>query len=249
MKKMFKRSKKTKKDKIKVYSNEGFFIKLLKFMWLKIYDVYKILRYGKEFDQYGMTLYVGDQGSGKSMALTEELERLRVMYPKALIVSNYGYIHESKEFTDWNDFFDIRNGVDGVIFAIDEIQNEFHSKAWKNFPEELLGEITQQRKQRVKILATAQVWEDVVVQLRRQTLFVAECSTVSQRWTKVRCYKRRDYERLNSTVSGREKVFKVYSRSFIQNDYLRGLYDTEKKIERLSRTRFQSKSERGVING
>ena len=241
------KDKKIKKNKIKVYSNEGFTTKFIKFIGLKFYDIYQMLKNGREFDQYGITLFVGDQGSGKSMAMTEELERLRVQFPKALIVTNYGYIHEHKQFNDWNDFFDIRNGVEGVIFAIDEIQNEFHSKAWKNFPEELLGEITQQRKQKVKIFATAQVWEDVVVQLRRQTLFVAECSTLAKRWTRVRCYKRSDYDRLKNTVSGREKIVKVYSRSFIQNDYIRSLYDTEKKIERLSRTRFQSKAERGAV--
>lgn len=246
---MFKKEKRAKEEKIKVYSNEGFTIKLMKFIGLKFYDMYQLIKNGREFDQYGVTLYVGDQGTGKSMALTEELERLRYTFPKALIVTNYGYIHEHKEFTDWNDFFDIRNGADGVIFAIDEIQNEFQSKAWKNFPEELLSEITQQRKQKVKILATAQVWEDVVVQLRRQTLYVAECRTIGKRWTKVNCYRKRDYEKINNSPSSRDKVFKQFSRSFIQNDYLRSLYDTEKKIERMSRTRFQSKTERGVING
>ena len=239
---------KKKTQRIKVYSNDGFFTKLIKFIGFKFQDTYKLLRYGRPFDEYGVTLYVGDQGSGKSMAMSEELERLRVSFPKAIIVTNYGYIHETQEFTDWNDFFDIRNGADGVIFAIDEIQNEFNSKAWKNFPEDLLSEITQQRKQKVKILATAQVWEDVVVQLRRQTLFVAECSTLAKRWTRVRCYKRSDYDRSRDLAAGTDKVFPVYKRSFIQNEYLRNLYGTEKKIQRLARTRFQSKSERGITN-
>lgn len=239
---------KKKNQKIKVYSNDGFFTKLIKFIGFKCQDIYKLLRYGRPFDEYGVTLYVGDQGSGKSMAMSEELERLRVAFPRAVIVTNYGYIHETQEFTDWNDFFDIRNGADGVIFAIDEIQNEFNSKAWKNFPEDLLSEITQQRKQKVKILATAQVWEDVVVQLRRQTLFVAECSTLAKRWTRVRCYKRSDYDRSRDLAAGTDKIFAVYKRSFIQNDYLRNLYDTEKKIQRLARTRFQSKAERGISN-
>lgn len=236
-----------KKNTIKIYSNEGFFTKLIKFIGFKFYDVYNMFKHGRKFKEYGITLFVNDQGAGKTMAMTEEIERLRVTYPKALIVTNYGYIHQHKEFNDWNDFFDIRNGEDGVIFAIDEIQNEFHSNAWKNFPEELLGEITQQRKQKVKIFATVQVWEDVVVQLRRQTLFVAECSTMAERWTRVRCYKKRDYEKLNNSPNA--KVLKIYSRSFIQNAYLRSLFDTEKKIERMKRTRFQSKSERGVVNG
>lgn len=242
------KKRKTKNDqKIKIYSTEGFFTKVFKFMLFKFKDILHAIKHGKSFEEYGMTLMVGDQGSGKSMALTEYLERIRKDYPKALIVTNYGYMHQHREFNDWNDFFDIRNGADGVVFALDEIQNEFNSNAWKNFPEELLSEITQQRKQKVKIVATAQVWNDVAVQLRRQTLYVTECTTLGKRWTFTRTYRRRDYERAQNFAEGTSKVTKVESRSFIQNEYLRSLYDTEKKIERLSRTRFLSKKERGAV--
>ena len=39
-----------------------------------------------------------------------------------------------------------KNGTDGVIFAIDEIQNEFSCANSKDFPETLLSQVTQQRK-------------------------------------------------------------------------------------------------------
>lgn len=232
--------------KIKDYSAESFWLKIIKFIGFKFMDLWDVIKNGRKFGEYGLTLYVGDQGSGKSMAMTEYLERMRKLYPKALIVTNYGYVHQNQEFNDWNDFFDIRNGVDGVIFALDEIQNEFNSNSWKNFPEELLSEITQQRKQKVKIVATAQVYPDVAVQLRRQTLYVAECATFAGRWTVVRCYRKKDYERAQNYAEGTAKVQKVYKKSFIQDAKLRDLYDTEKKIERLSRTRFMSKKERGA---
>lgn len=240
------KKKKTDDQKIKVYSAEGFFTKLIKFIGFKFIDLWDVIKNGRKFNLYGMTLMVGDQGSGKSMALVEELERIRKDFPKALIITNFGYINQHQEFNDWNDFFEIRNGADGVVFALDEIQNEFNSNAWKNFPEELLSEITQQRKQKVKIFATAQVYQDVAVQLRRQTLYVAECSTLAERWTVVRCFRRKDYERAQNFAEGTQKVQKVYKRSFVQNAELRELYDTEKKIERLARTRFLSKKDRGV---
>lgn len=243
---MFKNKKKADNQKIKIYSAEGFFTKLIKFIGFKFADLWDVLKNGRKFNEYGLTLYVGDQGSGKSMAMTEYLERMRKDFPRALIITNYGYVHQDKEFGDWNDFFEIRNGVDGVIFALDEIQNEFNSKAWKEFPEELLSEITQQRKQKVKIIASAQVYQDVAVQLRRQTLYVAECTTFAQRWTIVRCFRKKDYERAQNFAEGTQKVQKVYKKSFVQNEHLRSLYDTEKKIERLARTRFMSKKERGI---
>nr|WP_176452299.1 hypothetical protein [Streptococcus thermophilus] len=82
----------------------------------------------------------------KQMAMTEYLERMRKKYPKAVICTNFGYIHQTLPMTDWKQIFTVRNGLDGVIFAIDEIQNEYNSASWKNFPEGLLAEITQQRE-------------------------------------------------------------------------------------------------------
>lgn len=242
---MFKK-KKTDNQKIKDYSAEGFWLKLIKFIGFKFMDIWDVIKNGQKFNEYGLTMMVGDQGSGKSIAMVEYLERMRKKFPKALIVTNFGYFHENQEFNDWNDFFDVRNGPDGVIFALDEIQNEFNSSAWKNFPEELLTEITQQRKQKVKIVCTAQYYADVAVQLRRQTLYVVECNTFAERWTVTRCYRKKDYERAQSYAEGTQKVQKLYKKTFIQDAKLRDLYDTEKKIQRLSRTRFMSKKERGV---
>lgn len=236
-----------KKTKIKDYSSENFFVKIAKFFGFKMKDMWHVMRNGLPFMEYGVSLYCGEQGSGKSIAMTEYLERMRKQYPNLKIVTNYGYKYQTQEFTDWKDFFDIRNGEDGVIFAIDEIQNEFNNQSWKNFPEELLSEITQQRKQKVKIVATAQVYEDVVIQLRRQAFFVIDCMTIGGRWTITKCYKRRDYEKALKSTEGTAKVRKLYSKSFIQDKYLRDLYDTEQKIERLKRTSFMSKKERGVI--
>lgn len=242
------KKKKKINNQIKDYTAYGFFRKLILFIGYKIMDVYKIFKYGRQFNEYGLTMYVGEQGSGKSMAMALYLEEMRRLYPKVLIVTNFGYIHENQEFNDWNDFFEVRNGADGVIFALDEIQNEFSSKTWKDFPEELLSEITQQRKQKVKIVCSVQVYQDVAVQLRRQTLYVAECVTLAERWTIARGYRRKDYERAQNFAEGTAKVQRVFKKSFVQNDYLRSLYDTEKKIARLARTRFMSKKDRGVAS-
>lgn len=240
--------KKSKKDEsiIKDYSSESFFVKLSKFLYFKMVDVYYLFKNGATFNEYGVTLMVGEQGSGKTMAMTEYLERMRKKFPNVVIVTNYGYIHETKEFTDWKDFFEIRNGSDGVIFAIDEIQNEFSKNSWKNFPEELLTEITQQRKQKIKIVSTTQVYEEVAITLRRQAFYVIECMTFAGRWVITNCYKRRDYEKSLNHVDGTKKVRKMYKKTFIQDDYIRSLYNTEKKIERMKRSKFMSKQERGA---
>lgn len=244
---MFKRNKKDVSPKIKDYSGQSFFVKLPLFIGYKFYDAYRILRYGRPFSEYGVSFFVGEQGSGKSIAMTEYLESMRAQYPDVMIVTNYGYIHQTQEFTDWKDFFNIRNGEKGVIFAIDEIQNEFNNKSWKNFPEELLSEITQQRKQKIKIVCTSQIYEDVAIQLRRQAFFIIECMTVAGRWTIADCYKRKDYEKSLNSVEGTGKVRKMWRKTFVQDGHIRTLYNTELKIERLQRTTFMSKKDRGVV--
>lgn len=236
--------KKEKPIKIKDYTSQGFFWKLNLFLFFKTKDIYQRIKNGQEFDEYGVTMYCGRQGAGKTASMTEKLERMRVKFPKAIIVTNYGYIHENQSFNDWNDFFEIRNGVDGVIFAIDEIQNEFSSSAWNKFPEGLLKEVSQQRKQRIKILCTSQIFTRVVKQLREQCDDVVECRTLGQRWTFMTSLDAVDYNGTIDTPSGRDKITRYYRKSFIQDEKFRSLYDSYEKIERIRNTEYLTKVER-----
>lgn len=225
----------------KNYSNKNFFLKLFLFFYLKIKDFYRSLKEEKKFSEYGLTIYSGKQGSGKTVAMTEYLERMREKYPEAIIVTNYEYEHQDYAMTDWHDFFNIRNGTDGVIFAIDEIQNEFSSNDWRNFPESFLSEITQQRKQRIKIVATSQVFTRVTKQLREQTFQVVECFTLFGRWTFTKAYDAYEYNLAIDSLKQKKELVTIYKRSFIQDDHLRSLYDTYKKIDRLGQKEFPEK--------
>lgn len=225
----------------KNYSNKNFFLKLFLFFYLKIIDFYKSFKEEKKFSEYGLTIYSGKQGSGKTVAMTEYLERMREKYPEAIIVTNYEYEHQDYAMTDWHDFFNIRNGTDGVIFAIDEIQNEFSSNDWRNFPESFLSEITQQRKQRIKIVATSQVFTRVTKQLREQTFQVVECFTLFGRWTFTKAYDAYEYNLAIDSLKQKKELVTIYKRSFIQDDHLRSLYDTYKKIDRLGQKEFPEK--------
>jgi len=225
----------------KNYSNQNFFIKFSSFFWLKTKDFYASLKADKKFSEYGLTIYSGKQGSGKTVAMTEYLERMREQYPKAIIVTNYEYVHQDYAMQDWHDFFNIRNGVDGVIFAIDEIQNEFSASDWRNFPESFLSEITQQRKQRIKIVATSQVFTRVTKQLREQTFQVVDCFTLFGRWTFTKAYDAYEYNLAIDSLKQKKDLVTIYKRSFVQDDDLRSLYDTYKKIDRLGQKDYPNK--------
>lgn len=220
------------------------FKKIFQFVrWLAV-DIADRIKNGKRFKEYGLTLYCGRQGGGKSISIVEYLERMRQKYPQAIIVTNFGYEHQHQEMKSWRDLLEIRNGLDGVIFAIDEIQNEYNSNDWKDFPEDLLREITQQRKQRIKIIASSQVYTRVVKQLREQCFEVVECRTLAGRWTFQRCFDAEDY---NTVVDNPEKKMKLHRKwrySFVQSDAIRLLFDSYKKIESMRTKQFIPRNER-----
>lgn len=221
--------------------------KLLEYIkWLYI-DIFRAIRAGKTFREYGCTFYVGIQGAGKTMALVEYLERMRRKYPKAIIVTNFDYVHQLRPMQGWRDLLELRNGTDGVIFAIDEIQNEYSTTDWKDFPESLLSEVTQQRKQRVKIACTSQVFTRVVKQLREQALEVVECRTLGGRWTFTRAFSGEDYnDAIDKSSEGKRKVPRLWRKNFVQSDALRACYDSYAKIERMAGREFLDRKDRVV---
>lgn len=197
------------------------------------------------FKLYGLRLYTGRQGAGKTIGLVYDLERYRRKYPRAKIYTNFGYKHQTAPLTSLNDLIDpdFKNGTEGVIFAIDEIQNEFSCANSKDFPESLLSQITQQRKQRVCILATSQVFTRVAKPLREQCFIVVKCKTIFNRYTMLRYYDAEDYNLYadNPSIKMRRKLHKKSYQSFVQTDELRNLYNSYELIERLNRTGFVPK--------
>ena len=220
--------------------------KLLEFIKWKVIDLYRIIKYGKQFREFGLTLYCGRQGTGKTIGMVHYLEEMKKLYPECIIVTNFSYINEDYSMENWRDLFKYKNDDKGVIFAIDEIQNEFNNQKWKDFPEHILSEITQQRKQRVKIVATSQVFTRVVKQLREQCFEVVECKTLFGRWTILKAFLADEYENSLENPEKKQKLYKCWRKSFIQTDNLRFLYDTYEKVEKMKDEQFIDREKRVV---
>lgn len=69
----------------------------------------------------------------------------------------------------------LKNGKNGVIYLIDEFHLELNSLESKNIPIEIMTEISQQRKQRVHIVGTSQVFMRLAKPLREQIFNVVMC--------------------------------------------------------------------------
>ena len=226
---------------------KAFFNHLRQFIYWKFKDISKARldhkRGVQKFKPYGLKMFTGRQGSGKTVSLVNMANELHKEYPKAKIYSNFDYLYADGRLESLNDLLTIRNGADGVIFLFDEIQNEFSSNTSKDFPESLLSTITMQRKQNIVILSSSQVFTRVSKPLREQCYEVIECKTFMGRWTKMKCYDADDYNYMidNTDPKKKYKTPKKWKKSFIQSDSLRNCYDTYEVIQRLSRQGFAPK--------
>lgn len=190
------------------------------------------------FPEYGVHIIAGKQGSGKSITLTYMLLRYQKMYPKIKIKTNYYYEFEDARIGHWKDVVNGTNGIYGEIDVLDEIQNWFNSLQSKDFPVEMLTEITQQRKQTKMILGTSQVFGRIAKPIREQTYMLYEPTTLFGCLTIVRKYE------ISTDVSGITDTKKYRGCFFFVHDEdLRNSYDTYRKIIDLSNEGFKEETE------
>lgn len=190
-------------------------------------------RKNRKFSEYGIKLYCGKQGSGKTISMVEELERIRHQYPEVPIYTNFGYIYETGALTDWLSILTLRND-NGIVFAIDEIQNEFDVYDSRNFNIRILRTITQQRKQGIRILASAQQFNRVTKPIREQTFEVVECVTLAGRWVFQKCFDAYEYSAVIDNPDKKQKLKRLGRRNFVQTPEIRSLYDSYAVINNMA---------------
>lgn len=190
------------------------------------------------FDTFGVHIFCGEQGSGKSIAAVHFAKTISERNPMSELASNIDLNFQNNRITSWRDILTLNNGEYGQIVFLDEIQNWFSSNESKNFPPEMLTEITQQRKQRKIVIGTSQVFGRVSKPIREQITLLYKPVTLFGCLTVVRVYK--------VDLNDDGTVKKMHMRdwyAFVHDDELRNAYDTYEKVQRLSVTGFQPRSE------
>lgn len=188
-------------------------------------DIYN--RNPLDFKEHGLHLFCGEQGSGKTTALVEMLLRWKQRYPAMKIYSNMAYKHEDGKLNHWKDILDLNNDTYGATIVIDEIQTWFSSNESKDFPPEMLTEISQQRKQRKAIIGTAQVFSRIAKPIREQATYIYLPMTFLGCLTIVRKTKSEWWD-------NEKQKFKRYLGMyfFVHTEEIRNSFDTYKKIEK-----------------
>lgn len=190
------------------------------------------------FRDYGFHLLTGKQGSGKTITLVYLLRRYQKMYPKLIVKTNMNYKHEQGQINHWKDLIFSNNGIYGEIDVIDEVQNWFSSNQSKDFPPDMLQEITQQRKQRKMIIGTSQVFTRVAKPIRENVYLVYEPRTIFGCLTIVKKYE--------PIMDDKGTVIQQKPRGmffFVHNKEIRESFDTYKKIEKLAEDGFVNRNE------
>lgn len=203
------------------------------------------------FRPFGTQIYVGRQGSGKTLSAVYHILRLKKRYPKCIIVSNLHLsflepVHVQDYLNNKNNFkvekqyilFSsmhylsqaltmVNNDKFGVIYLIDEIHTYFNALESKNIPMYIFTEISQQRKQRKLIIGTSQLFMRAAKPLREQCDNVIVCSTKFGVFTRQIAY---DAETLEQDYDGRLIGSKRRSGWFIHTREIRNAFDTYQKV-------------------
>ena len=125
----------------------------------------------------GTRVYTGYQGSGKTLSLTKYAFDVREVFPKCVIFSNvklYGLKY--CPITDSQSLkaaISLKNGSDGVLILLDEAHLYFGRK--DGIPLDLLTCISQQRKDRRRLVFSSQIWEELDISLRKQVKEIVHC--------------------------------------------------------------------------
>lgn len=218
---------------------------LLELIKWKLIDLYRLFKHGKKVHVYGIWLVVGLYGQGKTMFLTWYLDKMRKKYgDKIYIATNYYFKGEDFHIEHWRDL--VKEYDKPIIFGYDEIQNDFNSRDYQDFPVELLTLLTQNRKGHGKrVIGTAQRYGRVDKVFRELSQYILECHTLFGRLTSVRAYDNEDYEMFISTpdVKKKMKVKPRFRQMFVQDDEIRTKYNSYQMLESAKNKQYMTRQE------
>lgn len=208
------------------------------------------LRKWKDFNLYGISMYIGMFGHGKTLSMSHQARKIYDAYGDRIrFISNY-HLNDIPyiPLINFNQLVDIGETEDddyiGTVILIDEIENVLSHRNFANFPLPLLHMLTQQRKKRVFILCSAQRFFMVDKLWRSITTNVYNCNKF-WRFQHVERYDAWDLEQAMNYQSIK-RISNVWY--FVRNaDY--NAYDTSEMVKKSAAENFISNEESLVRKG
>ena len=188
----------------------------------------------------GSRVYKGFQGSGKTLSMVDYAFRLRDFYPNCKLYSNIRLFGIKYYHFDTSDqlvkALNISNGSDGVILLIDEAHLFFNKKTGISL--DVLTAISQQRKDRVRLIFSTQIWEELDISLRKQVKEIVNCRCLFGKFQinsisngETLTYNKQEGEYQAKHI--RTEIFKHYDEMYKRYDTYQKIV-TNKEYERLA---------------
>ncbi len=193
------------------------------------------------FEGWGLHLYVGPFGSGKTCSMVHDAYRLAKQYPQLTIVTNFKLMGFPKHTTilPLRKPKDIMEAPENTLVLIDEIGTIFNSRDFaaskESVPKILFQHLCQCRKRRMMIYATTQRWNFLDKQLRDIAASVRVTrSHFAHPFTRI-CtvykYDAVDYDK--SFANPLVPLSALRADVYVQTDACRTRYDTAELVENM----------------
>lgn len=206
-----------------------------------VYDLLTYLYYRKFciFYGWGIHLYTGKFGSGKTSVMTVKALELCEKYPQLHVLTNYTLSNfpEHTDIIKLRSAEDILNAPKNTIVLIDEIGTIFNSRDFssgkRSVPKPVFQHLCQCRHRNMMILGTVQRFNLLDKQIRDITATVTECHTTlkhpfARKFTAL-CYDIEEYEAYTANKLYKPLPFDSYL--YIQSERYRHLYDTDEMVD------------------
>lgn len=177
----------------------------------------------------GTRIYTGHQGMGKTLSMVHYAKRICKKYPDCKLFSNiilcdieYFYITDDNVL-DYA--LNMSNGADGVLILLDEAHLYFGKK--KGIPLSVLSAISQQRKDRKRIVFSSQIWEELDISLRKQVKEIVKCRSFGRfQYNIIQDGYTLAYNKLSSQYEAETIGYEIYK----HNEQLYTSYNTYQRI-------------------
>lgn len=204
----------------------------------------------------GSRVYKGFQGSGKTLSMVKYAKDLLKAYPDMVIFSNiniYGieqlYYHQAYDDEQKCYYYErdngnyqfihddellkhalmFRNGTGGVLVLLDEAHLYFNKKTGISL--DVLTAISQQRKDRKRLVFSSQIWEELDISLRKQVKEIVNCRCLLG-FLQINTIFNGETLRYQHNLDGSSgyNAKKISTEIFKHSDYLYNSYNTYQKI-------------------
>lgn len=132
------------------------------------------------FHPDGFICFTGQQGSGKTLSAVQYIHKIVNAYPKVMLVTNChlnfpDWKGQQLRYTGYEQIQKLDNGDRGILLFLDEIQAEFNSLESKKIDPAWFSVICQQRKRRIHVVGTSQLFSRVAKPWREQFTACIRC--------------------------------------------------------------------------